>query len=173
MLKSIRLAAVGFAVCFAMTAGAQGTVKVGKDGVKVNSGGNQVDIGGGKVNVQAKGSNTQVEEEEEDEVEDDAAGTTSTSGSDISIMGSARKGTFTCAGNTVVAISGSANDITLTGECKSVSVAGSANKVSMDGVGELNVSGSSNNVTWKRASGDAKKPKVNTVGVGNKVSKAK
>jgi uncharacterized protein (DUF2345 family) len=171
MLKSIRLAAVGFAVCFAMTAGAQDTVKVGKDGVKVNSGGNQVDIGGGKVNVQAQGSNTQVEEE--DEVEEDATGTTTTSGSDINILGSSRKGTFGCTGNTVVAISGSANDITLTGECKSVSVAGSANKVSMDGVGEINVSGSSNNVTWKRASGDAKKPKVNAVGVGNKVAKAK
>jgi hypothetical protein len=170
MLKSIRLAAVGLTICFAMAAGAQGTVKIGKDGsVKVNSGGKNVDLGGGKVNVQKQGSSTTVEVNEKD---GDEAGTGATSGSNIDIIGSARKETFTCAGNTVVSISGSANDITLTGDCKSVSVAGSANKVAMEGVGEINVSGTSNNVTWKRAVGDAKKPKVNAAGIGNNVAKA-
>jgi hypothetical protein len=173
MLKSIRLAAVGFTLCFAMTAGAQGTVQIGKDGsVKVNSGGNQVDVRGGKVNVQSQASSTNVEAET-DADDADEADTEAASGSSLDIVGSARKETLTCTGNSVVSISGSANDITVTGECKTVSVAGSANKVTLDGVGEINVSGSSNKVTWKRAAGDAKKPKVNAVGVGNKVAKAK
>lgn len=34
-------------------------------------------------------------------------------------------------------------------------------------------SGTSNNITWKRAIGDAKKPKVSVTGLDNKVSKAK
>lgn len=171
MLKSIRLAAVGFTVCFAMAAGAQGTVQIGKDGsVKVNSGGNQVNVGGGKVKVQTQGSSTTVETETDDA---DEAGTDAVSGENVDITGSARRETIACSGNTVVSISGSANALTLTGECKSVSVTGSSNKVTMDGVGEISVTGTGNNVTWKRALGDAKKPKVSATGVGNKVSKAK
>lgn len=171
MLKGIRLAVIGFAVCFAMTAGAQGTVKIGKDGVKVNSGGSQVDISGGKVNVQTRGSSTNVEVEDEEDEEE--AGTEATSGSNIDITGAARKETIACSGDTMVSISGSANKITVTGECKIVSVAGSGNKVALDGVGVINVSGTSNKVTWKRAAGGAKKPKVNATGVNNKVAKAK
>jgi hypothetical protein len=69
-------------------------------------------------------------------------------------------------------ISGATNGLTFTGDCKGVSVSGSMNKVMLDGVGKLAVTGTGNNVTWKRALGDAKKPKVAVTGLDNKVSKA-
>jgi hypothetical protein len=46
------------------------------------------------------------------------------------------------------------------------------NKVMLDGVGKLAVTGTGNDVTWKRALGDAKKPRVAVTGLNNKVSKA-
>jgi hypothetical protein len=182
MLKNIRLAAVGFTLCFAMAAGAQGTVQIGSDGsVKVNSGGSQVKVGGGKVKVQTQDSSTTVETDEAEDDADEAdtkttsassSSSTSKSSSNVSITGSGRKETIACSENTMVSISGATNELTFTGNCKGVSVSGSMNKVTLDGVGKLSVSGTGNNITWKRALGDAKKPKVAVTGFNNKVSKA-
>ncbi|WP_224247705.1 DUF3060 domain-containing protein [Hyalangium gracile] len=164
MSKAIRSAVIGLTVCLAMTASAQSSVQVGKDGsVKVQSGGNKVDVKGGSVNVQA----------DDDDDDDTDSATTSTSESEIDIADSGRKGTLSCTGNTEVSISGSSNDFTITGDCKSVEVTGSSNKVAVDGVGKIEVTGTSNSVTWKRAVGGAKKPKVDNTGTANKVSQAK
>lgn len=102
-----------------------------------------------------------------------SAGAEEASGSQVELIGTARQQTVACSGDTEVSIKGASNDITLTGECKSVSVRGSANTVRIDTVGRLEVKGSANNVSWKKASGGAKKPKVDSAGVGNKVFQAK
>ncbi|HYH97659.1 DUF3060 domain-containing protein [Hyalangium sp.] len=170
MSKGIRSAVIALTVCFAMAAGAQGTVKVGKDGsVKINSGGSKVDVSGGNVKVESDGTTTQVEVEKDDDEErsDDD------SDSEINITDAGRKATLACDGNTEVSISGSANDLTFTGECKRVDVTGSSNKVTLDTVGRIDVTGTSNAVTWKKAAGGKKKPKVSSTGTANKISQAK
>ncbi|WP_224372890.1 DUF3060 domain-containing protein [Hyalangium versicolor] len=169
MSKRILSVVVGLTVCFSMAAGAQSSVQVGKDGsVKVQSGGSKVDVGGGRVNVQTDDdeSSTPASERAADEATQDS------SGSEVEITGSGRKETLSCSGTTEVSISGSSNELTITGDCKSVEVTGSTNKVTLEGVGRIDVTGSSNTVTWKRAVGKAKKPKVSATGIGNKVSKA-
>lgn len=170
-MSKIRFAVIAFTCCLALGANAQSTVKVGQNGsVKVQAGGTQVNVGDGKVNVQTQGTNTQVEAEEQDE---DEADSDSASGSHVDITGSARKETIACTGNTEVSINGSSNNVTLTGECKSVMVTGSSNGVSVETVGEITVTGSSNKVTWKKAAGGKKKPAVSSTGTGNKVSQSK
>lgn len=102
-----------------------------------------------------------------------AAGAEEASGSQVEIIGTARQQTVACTGDTEVSIKGASNDITLTGDCKSVSVRGSANNVSIDTVARIEVKGTANNVSWKKASGSAKKPKVSSAGTANQVSQAK
>ena len=73
--------------------------------------------------------------------------------------------TLDCAGQGVV-VSGSANKLTLTGTCASVSVNGSRNEVSIADVGDIAVNGSFNTITW--SAGD---PKTSNNGQGNSISK--
>jgi hypothetical protein len=101
------------------------------------------------------------------------AATVDTTSSTIELSGSGRHETIACTGGTEVAINGSDNNITLSGDCKSVSVTGSTNQVTAEGMGALSVIGSDNTVTWKHALGKAQKPKVSTTGSGNRVSKVK
>ena len=51
-------------------------------------------------------------------------------------------------------------------------MSGATNKVKAEGVATITVSGSDNEVTWKRAVG-GKKPKVSRTGVNNKVTQAR
>jgi hypothetical protein len=143
---------------------AQGStsVKVGKDGSV------QVRTGNTSVNTQADGAEELggADVEAEDEGAGDAAGATQ------ELSGSGMQETLRCSPKTEVNISGSDNDITLTGECKRVSVNGSTNKVTVEAVATIDVTGSENQITWKRAVG-AKKPKVNRTGHNNKVTQAR
>ncbi|WP_375768778.1 DUF3060 domain-containing protein [Archangium gephyra] len=138
------------------------SVKVGKDGSV------QVRTGNTSVNTQAEGTEELggADVEAEDESTGEAAGT------ELEISGSGSQESHRCSPKTEVNISGSDNDITLTGECKRVSVNGSTNKVKVEAVATIDVTGSDNQVTWKRAVG-AKKPKVNRTGSNNKVTQAR
>ncbi|WP_225410145.1 DUF3060 domain-containing protein [Stigmatella hybrida] len=168
MSKSIRSAAVAFTVCFAMAAGAQDTVQIGKDGnVKVNSVGSKVDIRGGNVKVESEGTRTTVETKQDD---DDKEDSNDDSNSEIDITGAGRKETLACNGTTEVSIGGSSNELTFTGACKRVDVTGSSNKVTLDAVEQIDVTGTGNTVTWKKAAGGRKKPKVSATGTDNRVS---
>jgi|GEM_PF-3591691 len=169
MSKSIRSAAVAFTVCFAMAAGAQDTIQIGKDGnVKVHSGGNKVDVRGGNVKVESEGTRTTVKVERDGD--DDKKDADDDSSSEIDITGAGRKETLACNGTTEVSISGSSNELTFTGVCKSVDVTGSSNKITLDAVERIDVTGTDNTVTWKKAAGGRKKPKVSSTGTDNKVS---
>ena len=141
------------------------SVKVGKDGSV------QVRAGNTSVNTQAAGA------EElggaDVEVEDEGAGDgEKQAGAALEISGSESQESHRCSPATEVNISGSDNDITLTGECKRVSVNGSTNKVKVEAVAAIDVTGSDNQIIWKRAVG-AKKPKVNRTGHNNKVTQAR
>lgn len=168
MSKKLQSAVAAVAVCFAMAAGAQDTVRTGKDGsVRVNSGGTKVDVKGGKVNVKTPDSEVQADA-------DGAAATSAvTMGSTLDLTGDNRQETLTCKENTEVSVSGDGNKLTLTGDCQAVNLTGSDNKVTVDGVEEITITGDNNSITWKRVVGGAKKPAVTTTGSGNKVSKAK
>jgi len=157
MSKAIRSSLVGLTVCFALAAGAQDTVQVGKDGkVKLQSGSSKIEV---NTDDDDEGTRTQ--------------SSSSSSSSAVEVVGTARNQKVACSGNTEVVIKGASNNITVTGECKSVKVLGSANSVTVDTVGELEVKGTANSVSWKKALGGAKRPKVDSAGVENKVFQAK
>jgi len=65
-----------------------------------------------------------------------------------------------------------ASNYKLTGECKKVTVAGVSNKVTVEKVGEIVVSGSSNKVVYGEGL-DGKKPKITKTGVGTAVDSQK
>ena len=53
-----------------------------------------------------------------------------------------------------------------------LSVSGTDNKVRVDTVGRVDVEGTSNSVLWRHGLAGAKKPKVSSAGVNNKVAQA-
>jgi hypothetical protein len=84
-------------------------------------------------------------------------------GGTMTISESGLTRTVDCGGQGVV-ISGSANKLTFTGNCASVTVSGSRNEVSIADVGEIAVNGSFNTITW--SDGD---PKISNNGQGNSI----
>lgn len=64
-----------------------------------------------------------------------------------------------------------ASNYKLTGECKKITVAGVSNKVTVDKVGEIVVSGSSNKVVYGEGL-DGKKPKITKTGISTSVDSA-
>jgi hypothetical protein len=141
------------------------SVKVGKDGnVEVKTGNTTVKTG--DADADQPGA-TVVETQDED-----AGGDEKPAGGKLEISGTGANETHRCTPKTEVDVSGSGNEVTLTGECKSVTVSGADNKVKVEAVAAIEVTGSGNEVTWKRAVG-AKKPKVSRTGVNNKVTQAR
>ncbi len=149
------------------------SVKVGKDGsVEVKTGNTSVKADGSGVDTRTGGTvvearDTEVEAQDEDEQDGEE-----TAGAQLEISSTGNTETHRCSPKTEVDISGSENEITLTGECKSVSVSGASNKVKVEAVGTITVVGSGNEVLWKKGVG-GKKPKVSRTGVNNKVAKAR
>lgn len=149
-------------------------VAQGHTSVKVNK--------NGKTQVEVKAGNTTVETDDAQadslggaDVEDpdeDAKGDEKPEGNKFEVSGMGGNETHRCTPKTEVEINGSDNTVTLTGDCKSINVSGANNKVKAEGVAAIDVTGSGNEVTWKRAVG-GKKPKVNRSGVNNKVTQAR
>ncbi|NMO18611.1 DUF3060 domain-containing protein [Pyxidicoccus fallax] len=90
----------------------------------------------------------------------------------IEVTGTGETSTHNCTQGSVVDITGASNTVTLTGDCKSVTVSGSSNTVKIEGVRAIDVTGTANNVTWKRGAGKSK-PKISRTGVNNKVTQEK
>jgi hypothetical protein len=86
-------------------------------------------------------------------------------GGTVTITESGLTRTVDCAGQGVE-ISGSANKLTFTGTCASVTVNGSRNEVVVADVGEIAVNGSFNTISW--SAGD---PKTSDNGQGNSIGK--
>lgn len=146
----------------------------GRTAVKVNK--------NGHTEVEVKAGNTTVKTDDAEadsmggsDVEDpdeDAKGDEKPADDKLEVSGMGGNATHHCTPKTEVEINGSDNTVTLTGDCKSITVSGANNKVKAEGVATIDVSGSGNEVTWKRAVG-GKKPKVSRTGVNNKVAQAR
>lgn len=65
-----------------------------------------------------------------------------------------------------------ANDYTLTGECKKITVDGVSNEINVEKVGEIVVKGSSNKVIYTEGL-DGKKPKITNSGVSSVIDSKK
>lgn len=65
-----------------------------------------------------------------------------------------------------------ANDYTLTGECKKITVDGVSNEINVEKVGEIVVKGSSNKVIYTEGLDD-KKPKITNSGVSSVIDSKK
>ena len=94
-----------------------------------------------------------------------------------------------CSSDPEVAISGSSNQITLTGTCtlveingasntvvieasKKVSVTGAKNEVTVTASDRIAVTGTNNNVVWKKGI-KGKRPKISSTGVQNRIKQGK
>ncbi|RKH58048.1 DUF3060 domain-containing protein [Corallococcus llansteffanensis] len=99
--------------------------------------------------------------------QDDAEETAS-----IDVTGSGETATHECTPGSTVEITGASNNVTLTGECKSVTVSGSNNTVKVEATRAISVTGMANTVTWKRGHGKSK-PKISRTGMNNKITQEK
>jgi hypothetical protein len=191
MLRDLRSVVIAMSVCFGLSAGAQGQVKLGADGtIQVTDGKKKVEIGGGKVTVkkdnktvdteggkvtaekggkkvEIQGAQVQAEDDAEDSDQGEVA-----VGSVIEVNGSGSTRTIRCGPKGQLEINGSGHHLTVTGECESVEVNGTGNTVSVEATAVLDVNGVGNAVTWKRGVGAAK-PKVSRTGLNNTVSQEK
>ncbi|MCY1081304.1 DUF3060 domain-containing protein [Archangium lansingense] len=145
------------------------SVKVGNGNVEVKTGDTEVKTGSSGTRVRTGGTEVEAQGDEESASEQ---GEEKSGDAQIEISGTGSQETHRCSPKTAVSISGSGNEITLTGECKSVSVEGASNTVKAEAVAAISVEGADNTVTWKRAVG-GKKPKVSRTGTNNKVSQAR
>ena len=99
------------------------------------------------------------------------------------------KVTHDCANEPSVTINASGGTYTFTGKCskivvngasvklgvasvEKIAINGASNRVDLGAAGKISVTGSSNEVTWKTGLSGAK-PKVSSVGTGNKISQSK
>jgi hypothetical protein len=87
----------------------------------------------------------------------------SSGGGALTFTESGRTESVECAGRDV-AINGSANKLTFTGECATVSITGSRNEIGLERAAAIEVTGSLNTVTWSTGT-----PKTSNTGTGNKI----
>ncbi|WP_434390832.1 DUF3060 domain-containing protein [Melittangium boletus] len=190
MVKSIRTAAFLVVLGLGATAGAQGGIQVGSNGeVKVGTGSSGVQVGsGGDVSVRSPGAQIEVDAPRESSRRSE--GTSRKTGAQVHLSGTGQKQNVTCEDGGEVKIEGTSNEYVIEGRCARVSVEGTDNTVSVNTVdqvtvegtdnkmrvnalGQVTVEGTSNEVIWKRTVGAARKPKVSTEGVDNKVYQAR
>jgi hypothetical protein len=96
-----------------------------------------------------------------------AAGTAS---AQVAVSQSNLKKSFDCGGKEATIV-GSQNELTLTGECPTLTVKGSQNTISVEAVGTIRVVGTMNKVTWQRSTID-KGPKITRSGLDNVITQA-
>ncbi|MEO8699692.1 MAG: DUF3060 domain-containing protein [Kofleriaceae bacterium] len=109
---------------------------------------------------------------------------------DRSINDSGVTTTIDCAKDPEVSMNGATGNLTFTGKCKKISINGSTNTIKIESVEKLAVSGANNTVTvdtaekigvtgsantvaYKTGPNGKGKPKVSSVGVGNKITQVK
>lgn len=89
------------------------------------------------------------------------------------LSGTSEASKIPCGGREVeIDETATANDYTLTGECKKITVDGVSNSVTAEKVGEIIVKGSSNKVIYVEGP-DGKKPKIKNTGVSSTVDTKK
>lgn len=98
-------------------------------------------------------------------------GLTGAAHAQASLEGAGERSTIDCNGGDAE-ITGSTNQVTVTGACKRLTVEGSGNVVAaqMAAQSTISVTGTNNHVTWT-ASGQAR-PRTSSTGVGNSIARA-
>ena len=95
------------------------------------------------------------------------------SGAKLTLTGMSESATFPCGGREVEIVKdATANNYTLTGECKKLTVDGVSNTVNVEKAGEISVKGVSNKVTYGEGL-NGKKPKISKTGVSTSVDARK
>jgi hypothetical protein len=89
----------------------------------------------------------------------------------VAMSQSNQKKTFDCGGKDAQ-ITGSMNELTLKGECTSVTILGSSNTVGVESVEEIHITGTGNKVTWQKTPVE-KGPMITKSGLNNVVTQAK
>jgi hypothetical protein len=85
----------------------------------------------------------------------------------IEIVGNGLQQTVAC-GDQNIALGGAGNTIVLTGSCPRLDVSGTGNVVSVEAVGRIEITGTSNSVGWVRSLA-GNQPGQNLTGLGNRV----
>lgn len=139
-------------------------VTVGKGGVTVQAGGGKakVQVGGVQVDAEGAAEEAAAEDDGEEALEGEE-------GETLSVVGNGKKVTHACVPGKalVIEVTGDKNNLTLTGECKSVSLVGNHNTVIAEAVGAVVATGNHLVVKYRRGL-DGKPPKVTKL--GNKIS---
>ena len=129
--------------------------------IQVNGRGNQIRYKFGEPEVSDLGSKNKIERAAE-------APAGKSTALVISLQGTTQ--TLECGGRDVT-IQGASNQITLTGDCQKVTVSGAGNTVRLDGAAQISALGAGNQISWKRGVGGAKKPKISSAGLNNKITR--
>lgn len=87
------------------------------------------------------------------------------------VDGSGATLTHACTAGQAVNLTGSTNQLTLTGDCGVLTISGSNNQVTADGLSKLTITGSTNSVTYSRNLSSKKKLPSTITGIGNSVVK--
>lgn len=91
---------------------------------------------------------------------------------DSAVNDSGRSLELACGDGGKVAINGSKNEITITGNCSKVAINGSMNDIEIEGVDKIAVNGTGNTVSWQHG-WKKKAPRVAKLGRNNRVQQAK
>lgn len=83
------------------------------------------------------------------------------------IVGSGQHVSHECNRDDVVALTGSDNQVALEGECGTLEISGAGNVVHAAAIGKVEVTGSGNQVFWRRG----KTPAFNQTGTGNRLAR--
>lgn len=78
---------------------------------------------------------------------------------------------YVCGGGDSLVINGSANAVTISGECSLLEINGSDNRVAIEAVASIRIYGNNNDVRYARAV-KGKKPAIKKKGASNTVRKA-
>ena len=104
---------------------------------------------------------------------DGAAVSKEENGEKLILSGTGETSTYPCNGREVeIEEAATANNYTLTGECKKLTVAGVSNKITVEKVGEIVAAGISNKVTYGEGIG-GKRPKISKSGTSTSVESIK
>jgi hypothetical protein len=76
-----------------------------------------------------------------------------------------------CADAGTLEITGSNNEVEVIGDCQRLTLTGSNSTVTLEGIVQISMIGSNNEVSYKRVLGKAKKPDLSLIGTNNQVYK--
>jgi len=78
---------------------------------------------------------------------------------------------YVCGGDDWIAINGSGNTVSVTGECAMLEITGSDNRIAIEAAATIRISGDNNDVRYARGAKGKKRPVIKKKGAANTVRK--